>query len=261
MSASTHRMPAIFFGHGNPMNALADNTYTRAWRELGAALPMPRAILCISAHWYTEGTAVTAEEAPRTIHDFGGFPRELFEFQYPARGSAELVAEVRELLGPNVGLDRAWGLDHGTWSVLCHVYPAADVPIVQLSIDETLPAQAHYSIGRALAPLRERGILIVGSGNLVHNLHTYAWGKQAQSPYDWTVRFETQARGWMLAGEHEPLIGYEHLGRDAMMSVPTPDHYLPLLYVLGTQHPQDDVTFPIDGIDGGSVSMLTVRLG
>jgi 4,5-DOPA dioxygenase extradiol len=243
------------------MNALADNEYTRAWRAIGEAIPRPRAILCISAHWYTQGTAITDNAAPRTIHDFGGFPRELFEFQYPARGSAELVQEVRDVLGANVQPESAWGLDHGTWSVLCHVYPNAEVPVVQLSMDETLPAASHYTIGQALAPLRERGVLIIGSGNLVHNLHAYAWGRQSQAPYDWAVRFESQARGWMLAGEHAPLIGYEHLGRDAMLSAPTPDHYLPLLYVLGAQHPQDDVTFPVDGIDGGSVSMLSVQLG
>jgi 4,5-DOPA dioxygenase extradiol len=254
-------MPAVFFGHGNPMNALADNAYTRAWRDIGKALPQPRAVLCISAHWYVPGTALTAMATPRTIHDFGGFPQALFEFQYPAPGSPELACEVQQLLGPQARLDDRWGLDHGTWSVLCHVYPNADVPIVQLSIDETLPAAAHYGIGQRLAPLRERGVLIIGSGNLIHNLHTYAWGRHAQQPFDWAVRFENSAREWMLAGVHQPLIDYETLGADAALAAPTPDHFLPLLYVLGAQLPEDEVTFPVQGVDGGSISMLAVRLG
>jgi 4,5-DOPA dioxygenase extradiol len=249
----------IFFGHGNPMNALADNVYTRGWRQLCSTFPKPRAVLCISAHWYVPFTAVTAMQSPRTIHDFGGFPRELFEFQYRAPGSSEIAAEVSNLVGAQ--LDNAWGLDHGSWSVLCHCYPDADVPVLQLSIDETLTARDHYRLGAALAPLREQGILIVGSGNLVHNLHTYGWGRRAVEPYDWAVRFEQQARAWMLAGEHQPLIDYETLGQDAALSAPTPDHYLPLLYVLGAQLPGDKVSFPIEGVDGGSISMLSVQLG
>ncbi|HWK48559.1 MAG TPA: 4,5-DOPA dioxygenase extradiol [Steroidobacter sp.] len=260
MSAS-QRWPVIFFGHGNPMNALADNVYTQGWRQICESLPKPRAVLCVSAHWYVPYTAVTAMPLPRTIHDFGGFPRELFEFQYPAPGSASIAAEVAGLLGPTVTLDDSWGLDHGAWSVLCHCYPDADVPVLQLSIDETLTAQDHYRLGSSLAPLREQGILIVGSGNLVHNLHTYGWGRRVVEPYDWAVRFEQQARAWMLAGDHEPLINYEQLGKDAALSAPTPDHYLPLLYVLGAQQPGDQVTFPIEGVDGGSISMLTVQLG
>lgn len=260
MSAAP-RMPVIFFGHGNPMNALADNEYTRAWRNICASIPRPRAVLCISAHWYVPHTAVTAMPTPRTIHDFGGFPRELFEFEYPAPGSIEVATEVRDLLGPTVQLDDTWGLDHGAWSVLCHCYPDADVPIVQLSINETLPAQAHYQIGSALAPLRDRGILIVGSGNLIHNLHAYGWGRRVIEPYDWAVRFESQARAWMQSGQHQPLIDYETLGRDAALSAPTPEHYLPLLYILGAQQPEDQVSFPVEGVDGGSISMLSVQIG
>ncbi|WP_206606054.1 4,5-DOPA dioxygenase extradiol [Steroidobacter cummioxidans] len=259
--SAPQRLPVIFFGHGNPMNALADNVYTQGWRQICESFPKPRAVLCVSAHWYVPYTAVTAMQSPRTIHDFGGFPRELFEFQYPAPGSPEIAAEVGELLGSAVTLDESWGLDHGAWSVLCHCYPDADVPVVQLSIDETLTAQDHYRLGRSLAPLREQGILIVGSGNLVHNLHTYGWGRRVMEPYDWAVRFEQQAREWMLAGDHDPLINYEQLGKDAALSAPTPDHYLPLLYVLGAQLPGDQVTFPIEGVDGGSISMLTVQLG
>jgi len=255
-------MPAIFFGHGNPMNALARNAYTEAWARLGREIRKPRAVLCVSAHWYKPGTSVTAMPQPRTIHDFGGFPRELFEVQYPAPGDAAVAREVQQALAPlDVEPDQSWGLDHGTWSVLCHVFPNADVPVLQLSIDESLPAAAHYEIGRQLAALRERQILVIGSGNLVHNLHTYAWGRHDPQPFDWAVRFETQAREWMLAGNHRPLIGYETLGRDASLSAPTPEHFLPLLYVLGASRADDAVTFPVEGVDGGSISMLAVKVG
>ncbi|MBL8272125.1 4,5-DOPA dioxygenase extradiol [Steroidobacter sp.] len=258
--SATPRLPAIFFGHGNPMNALADNVYTRAWRQTCAALPKPRAVLCVSAHWYVPYTAVTAMPKPKTIHDFGGFPRELFEYQYPAPGSPDVAVEVRELLGPQVRLDDVWGLDHGAWGVLCHSYPDADVPVIQLSIDETLTAQQHYELGGKLAALRDRGILIVGSGNIVHNLHAYGWGRRVVEPYDWAVRFEQQVRASLLAGDHQPLIDYEQLGKDAALSAPTPEHYLPLLYVLGARLPGDTVSFPVDGVDGGSISMLSVQL-
>jgi 4,5-DOPA dioxygenase extradiol len=258
----TDVFPAIFFGHGNPMNALQTNAFTRGWREIGERLPRPRAILSISAHWYVPETGVTVSTSPRTIHDFGGFPRELFEVRYPAPGDPDLARRVQKLLAPvAVALDESWGLDHGTWSVLKHVYPEADVPVVQLAIDETKPARFHYDVGRRLASLREEGMLIVGSGNLVHNLHTYAWGRHMPEPYDWAVRFEDQARRLMLANEPKPLVEYETLGKDALLSIPTPDHYLPLLYVLGARRAEDTVTFPVEGVDGGSISMLTVELG
>ena len=253
------RMPAIFFGHGNPMNALEENRYTKTWREIGQSIPRPKAIVAISAHWYLPATLVTAMEQPRTIHDFGGFPRELYAVRYGAKGDAKLASRLTRLLGANE--DHQWGLDHGTWSVLCHVFPNADVPVVQLSIDETQPPTFHYDLGTRLAPLRDEGILIMGSGNLVHNLHAYAWGRHPAEPFDWAVRFEKQARDMLLAGNDEPLIDYESLGRDAILSAPTPDHYLPLLYVMGARSKDDAVTFPVEGIDGGSVSMLTVRLG
>jgi 4,5-DOPA dioxygenase extradiol len=255
-------LPAIFFGHGNPMNALLDNVYTAAWRRIGDTTARPRAILSISAHWYVPGTGVTVSTAPRTIHDFGGFPRELYQVRYPAPGDPALAARVRDLLAPlPVALDDAWGLDHGTWSVLRHVYPAADVPIVQLSIDETQPAVFHYEIGRRLAPLREEGVLIVGSGNLVHNLHAYAWGRHLPDPYDWAVRFEADARALLAAGDTKPLVDYEGLGPDARLAIPTPDHYLPLLYIVGTRQRGDAVRFPVEGVDGGSISMLAVQVG
>lgn len=256
------RMPAVFFGHGNPMNALLRNAWTDGWAMIGRDIPKPRAVLCVSAHWYVPATQVTAMLAPRTIHDFGGFPRELFEVEYPAAGDPKLARRVQGLLAPiPTGLDQQWGLDHGTWSVLRHVFPDADVPIVQLSIDETRPAEFHYETGKRLAPLREEGILVVGSGNLVHNLHAYAWGRHGVEPLDWAVRFEAGARQLLDAGNHEPLVHYESLGRDATLAAPTPDHYLPLLYVIALQVPGEHVSFPVAGFDGGSVSMLTVRIG
>lgn len=255
-------LPAIFFGHGNPLNALQQNSYTQAWRALGNSLARPKAILCVSAHWFVPQTGVTITTAPRTIHDFGGFPRELYEVKYPAPGDPGLARRVQKLLAPlAVNLDESWGLDHGTWSVLCHVYPQADIPVVQLSIDETRPPAFHYEIGRRLAPLRDEGVLIMGSGNLVHTLHAYAWGRHAVEPFDWAVRFERSVREMLVAGEHAPLIDYEKLGRDAMLSIPTPDHYLPLLYALATRQQGEAVSFPVTGVDGGSISMLTVRVG
>lgn len=256
-------MPAFFLGHGSPMNALRENSWSRAWAALGAALePRPRAVLAVSAHWYITGTAVTAMEAPRTIHDFGGFPRELFAVRYPAAGDPALAARVAALLAPlPVRADHEWGLDHGTWSVLKHVFPEADVPVVQLSIDETMPPAFHYELGRRLSVLRDEGVLIVGSGDVVHNLEAYAWGGHPAQPYDWALRFEGAVRERLLAGDHAALIDYGASGRDALLSVPTPEHYLPLLYALGASVPQESVTFPADGIDGGSVSMLAVRFG
>jgi 4,5-DOPA dioxygenase extradiol len=259
---TTNRMPALFFGHGNPMNALQQNAWTEQWAAIGKGMPRPRAILSVSAHWYPPATLVTAVEKPRTIHDFGGFPKPLFEVQYPAPGDLDLCRRVRDVLAPvNVGFADDWGLDHGTWSVLVHVFPDAGIPVVQLSIDETKPAQFHYDLGRRLARLRDEGVLIMGTGNLIHNLHAYGWGRHVPEPYDWAVRFERYARERMLAGEHQPLIDYEQLGRDAMLAAPTPDHYLPLLYILGAQQPGDRVSFPVEGVDGGSVSMLSVQVG
>jgi 4,5-DOPA dioxygenase extradiol len=256
-------MPAIFFGHGNPLNAIRQNHYTEAWANIGASIPRPQAILCVSAHWYFPATAVTGMLQPRTIHDFGGFPPELYQVEYPAPGSPDLARRVRELLSlVPVGIDeRSWGLDHGTWCVLRHVFPQADIPVVQLSIDETKPPQFHYDLAKSLAPLRDEGVLVMGSGNLVHNLHTYAWGRHEVEPFDWAVRFETLARELLVNGNDTPLIDYEILGRDAMLSAPTPDHYLPLLYVIGLRRPDDRVTFPVEGFDGGSISMLTVQVG
>ncbi len=255
-------MPVVFLGHGNPMNALSKNSYTEGWSSIGRSVPRPRAVLAVSAHWYIPGCAVTAMSSPRTIHDFGGFPRELYQIEYPAPGSPDLARHVKDLLSPlQVGLDETWGIDHGTWSVLAHVFPKADIPVVQLSIDERQPPPFHYEMGKRLASLREEGVLVIGSGNLVHNLHTYAWGRHEVQPFDWAVRFEKHVRDLLLKSEHAPLINYEGLGEDALLSVPTPDHYLPLLYILGLRREHDKISFPVEGVDGGSVSMLSVRIG
>lgn len=258
----TGTLPVIFFGHGNPMHAIKSNEYTEGWRKIGQSIPRPEAILVVSAHWYIPETSVTVSAVPRTIHDFGGFPSDLYKLQYPAPGSPDLARRVQELLMPlQLTPDNNWGLDHGTWSVLTHVYPDADIPVVQLSIDESKPASFHYEIGQKLKPLRDEGVLIIGSGNLVHNLHTYAWGRNMPEPYDWAVRFEMSAKQMILAGEHDHLINYEQLGRDAMLSIPTPEHYLPLLYILGATHKNENIKFPIEDVDGGSISMLTVQVG
>ena len=255
-------MPVIFFGHGNPMNALEDNAYTQAWSRIGERIGRPKAVLAISAHWYVPATLVTSSERPRTIHDFGGFPKSLYEVVYPAPGDPALAARVAGALAPAVVLpDLRWGLDHGTWSVLTHVFPHADVPIVQLSIDETQPPAYHYALGKRLAALRDEDVLIVGSGNVVHNLEAYAWGRHPAEPLDWAVRFETRARELISAGDDASLVDYEALGNDAMLSAPTPDHFLPLLYVLGARRAGDRVAFPVEGFDGGSISMLAVEIG
>jgi 4,5-DOPA dioxygenase extradiol len=260
----TKPMPTLFFGHGNPMNAIEVNAYTKGWAAIGIQVPQPKAVLSISAHWYFPGiTSVTAMTAPMTIHDFGGFPEELYRVKYPAPGDPTLASRVQNLLEPiiRVGRDEEWGLDHGTWAVLRHVFPRTDVPVVQLSIDERQPAAFHYEIGKRLAPLRDEGILVIGSGNLVHNLHAYAWGQRCVEPFDWAVRFEKQVRELLLAGNDGPLIEYEKFGRDAILSVPTPDHYLPFLYVIALRREDEQVTFPVEGVDGGSVSMLAVKIG
>lgn len=256
-------MPVFFFGHGSPMHAIGDDRYARAWSALGVSIPRPRAILAVSAHWYITETAVTAMAAPRTIHDFGGFPAALYNVEYPAPGSPELAARVAQLLHPfEVRADQSWGLDHGTWSVLRHIYPQADVPVVQLSIDLGRPAQFHYELGQRLAPLRDEGVLIVASGNIVHNLYAYQWDAPEAPPYPWAARFEQQVRDALLADTPHPLIAYDTaMGEESAPSVPSPDHYLPLLYAVGARRKSDALSFPVEGFEGGSMSMLTVRFG
>jgi 4,5-DOPA dioxygenase extradiol len=258
---SPNRQPVIFFGHGSPIYAITANRWTQTWKTLATQFPRPKAILSVSAHWYTRGVGVTAMKAPKTIHDFGGFPQALFEVQYPAPGSPELARRVQQLLQPRqVQLDEdQWGLDHGTWSVLVHAYPEADIPVVQLSIDGTQPGAFHYAIGQALKPLRDEGVLVIGSGDVVHNLRMMQ--RQDAPAFDWAERFEAKAIELISKGEHGPLIDYPSLGRDAMLSIPTPDHYFPMLYVLGMQEPGEPVSFPTQGIDIASVSMLSVAIG
>ena len=255
-------MPAVFFGHGNPMNAIQSNTYTESWQKFGQSIPRPKAILAISAHWYGPDMAVSGNTSPETIHDFYGFPRELFEYTWPAPGSPELALRVQKLLQPlDVHFDEHRGLDHGTWAVLCHVFPDADITVVQLSVDERKPPEFHYQIGRLLQPLRDEGVLIVGSGNIVHNLRTYVWEDKKVQPFEWALRFESATRKLMLEGKDRELAEYLRLGKDARLSVPSPDHFLPLLYVLGLRKEHDQVSFPVEGIEGGALSMLSVRIG
>jgi 4,5-DOPA dioxygenase extradiol len=260
-TAAKVRMPVIFFGHGSPMNTLASNRYTEAWRKLGASVSKPKSILAISAHWFTRGTAVTAMANPRTIHDFGGFPQALFDVQYPAPGDPQLAARVRELLAPvEVLLDQSWGLDHGTWSVLAHAFPDARIPVVQLSMDGTKPALFHYEIGRRLAPLREEGVLVVGSGNVVHNLMLMRRGEDVPA-FDWAKRFNDKVREALSSGDHPALIDFERLGEDARLSVPTPEHFLPLLYIAALQVEGETMTFAVDGYEAGSLGMMTAVAG
>ncbi len=257
------RMPALFLGHGSPMNVLEENHYTLSWRGLGSRLPRPSAILAISAHWYTDGTAVTAMAQPRTIHDFGGFPDALYQTEYPAPGSPALAKQVADILSPlPVRLDQQWGLDHGSWGVLIKLYPEADIPVVQLSLDRRQPATYHFELGRKLAVLREQGVMIVASGNVVHNLRAASW--QAEAPaYPWAQGFNQYVHdnlNWQgEAGQH-PLVNYlQHPG--AALSNPTPEHYLPLLYVLGACQADENAAVVVDGIEMASLSMLSVQVG
>ncbi|WP_338493392.1 4,5-DOPA dioxygenase extradiol [Erwinia aphidicola] len=260
---SHSRMPALFLGHGSPMNVLEENIYTETWRELGKTLPRPKAIIAVSAHWYTRGTAVTAMEKPRTIHDFGGFPQALFDTHYPAPGSPALAQQVADALAPiAVELDREWGFDHGSWGVLIKMYPDADIPVVQLSVDGTRPPAYHFELGRKLAALREQGIMIVASGNVVHNLRMVRWGGDAAA-YPWAESFNQYVRdnlSWEGESEQHPLVNFmQHEG--AALSNPTPEHYLPLLYVLGARAAGEAIAIPVDGIVMGSLSMLSVQVG
>ena len=254
------RMPALFIGHGSPMNALERNRYSECWRALGVALPKPKAVLCISAHWLTRGLAVTAMPRPRTIHDFGGFPQALFDVQYPAPGDAALAQRVCEVLSPlPVVLDAEWGLDHGAWSVLVHLFPEVDVPVLQLSLDAGQPEAFHYAIGQKLAVLRDEGVLILGSGNVVHNLRRL--NMQNGAAYDWATRFGAFARSAIESRDHAALINWPAQGPDAAQSNPTPEHYWPLLPILGAQGADEAARVVVDGIELGSISMLSVQVG
>ncbi|MBI5870366.1 MAG: 4,5-DOPA dioxygenase extradiol [Actinobacteria bacterium] len=257
----TEKMPALFVGHGSPLNGIEDNTYSRAWKELGGRLPRPAAVLSVSAHWLTHGTSVHTSPRPRTIHDFWGFPEELYGIEYACPGAPELAEDLISLVRKTrVERDRDWGLDHGTWVPLLRLFPDADIPVFQLSIDMSKPSEFHYRIGKELAPLRDKGVLIVGSGNIVHNLGRVDYDPDAD-PYDWSIEFDELSRKLIEEGDHEALIEYTRLGPAAMLSIPTPDHYWPLLYILALKGQEETVGFPVNGIAHGSVSMRAVAIG
>ena len=257
-------MPLLFLGHGSPMNAIEENEFVTGFREVGKTLPKPKAILCISAHWETRGTYVTAMDNPMTIHDFGGFPQPLFEVQYPAPGSPVLALETQKMVTKTtVGLDQKWFLDHGCWSVVKHLYPEADVPVIQMSLDYYQTPQFHYDLAKELASLRNKGILIVGSGNLVHNLHKVAWEKLNEIGYgfDWALEANDKMKKYMLNGDHQKLINFKSEGKAFDLAIPTPEHYLPLLYILGLKEDQEELTIFNDKAVAGSLTMTSVKIG
>jgi 4,5-DOPA dioxygenase extradiol len=257
------KLPFFFVGHGSPMNGIEENDYSTYWKELGTKLPKPKAILCISAHWLTTGTFVTAMGAPQTIHDFGGFPKELFNVNYPAPGNPELATEIKNLITTtSVGLDHEWGLDHGCWTIVRQMYPDADIPVLQLSIDYSQSAQYHYDLAKQLASLRKKGVLILGSGNMVHNLGMVAWDRLNESfGFDWTLEMNDLFKQKITDSDHQALINYHHLHTAAKLAIPTPDHYYPLIYTLGLQEETDAVTFFNDQAVAGSLTMTSVQFG
>lgn len=261
---NTPRMPVLFVGHGSPMNAIEENEFVEGWRNIGKTIPCPKAILCVSAHWETKGTFVTAVPKPQTIHDFGGFPKALFDVQYPAPGSPELAHETKRIITKTtVGLDEKWGLDHGAWSVIRRIYPEADVPVIEMSLDYGQGPQHHYELGKQLAALRNKGVLIIGSGNLVHNLRMVAWNKMNEPEYgfDWVIQANDKFKQLIQSGNHKELINYTSLGREVQLAVPTPDHYLPLLYTLALKEENEAVSFFNDKAVMGSLTMTSVRIG
>jgi 4,5-DOPA dioxygenase extradiol len=261
--SNTEKMPVLFLGHGSPMNAIEENQFVTGFRNLAKTLPQPSAILCISAHWFTSGTKVTAMEMPRTIHDFGGFPQELFEVQYPAKGSPELALATKQLLTPvAVELDEDWGLDHGAWSVIKHLYPEANVPVIQLSIDYTKSAQYHFELAQKLSALRTKGILIVGSGNIVHNLRLvdYRNFDKDNYGYDWAIEARETVNKYLVDGNFQPLIDFEKQSQAFQLAIPTPEHYLPLIYTLGLKGKTEELSLFNDKLLAGSLSMTSVKI-
>jgi 4,5-DOPA dioxygenase extradiol len=260
---NTIAMPALFIGHGSPMNAIDDNEFSKKWEEIGKTLPKPEAILCLSAHWETKGTFVTAMQKPATIHDFGGFPKELFEVQYPADGSPSLANETKSLITKaEVGLDDKWGLDHGCWSVVCHLYPDADIPVIQMSLDYYQTPQYHYELAKELSALRKKGILILGSGNIVHNLGMVAWDRlnSKEFGYEWAIEANEKMKKYIIQNEHDQLINFRSQGKAYNLAIPTPEHYLPLLYVLALKEESENVTFFNDKLIAGSLSMTSLKI-
>lgn len=262
--SSTERMPVLFLGHGSPMNAIEENEFVAGFRKIGAEIQTPNAVLCISAHWETRGTFVTAMEKPRTIHDFGGFPQALFDVQYPAPGSPQLAKETQGLVTKTqVGLDEKWGLDHGAWSVIKHLYPNADVPVIQMSLDYNQSPQYHYELARELSALRKKGVLIVGSGNMVHNLRLVAWNKlnEAGFAFDWAIEAGEKMKSHIRSGDHRQLIDFQSQGRAFDLAIPTPEHYLPLLYTLALQEKDESAVLFNDKAVGGALTMTSVKIG
>ncbi|MGE5521161.1 MAG: 4,5-DOPA dioxygenase extradiol [Candidatus Dadabacteria bacterium] len=257
-------MPVLFIGHGSPMNGIEDTEFSRRWTQMAKEIPTPKAVLVVSAHWFTKGTRITAMDFPETIHDFGGFPDELFAVQYPAPGNPVLAKETAELLhSAHVELDHDWGLDHGAWTIIRHMYPEANIPVLQLSIDYTKAPQYHYDLAKELNALRKKGVLIIGSGNMVHNLRMVAWNRLNDPgyAYDWAIQTNNQFKELIQADDHKALINYTSLGKEAMLAIPTPEHYLPLLYTLGLKNNKDNVSFFNDKAVGGSLTMTSVKLG
>jgi 4,5-DOPA dioxygenase extradiol len=261
---NSEKFPVLFVGHGSPMNAIEENEFVAGWRNVGKTIPRPNAILCVSAHWETRGTFVTAMEKPKTIHDFGGFPAELFEVQYPAPGSPELAKETKGLLKKTeVGLDEKWGLDHGCWSVVKHLYPDADIPVIQLSLDYFQSPQYHYDLSKELSSLRKKGVLIIGSGNMVHNLRMVSWEKIDEPGYgfDWAIEANEKMKKFILSNEHKSLIGYKQQGVAFNLAIPTPDHFLPLLYSLALKEENEKIEVFNDKAVGGSLTMTSIKIG
>lgn len=261
--SNTEKMPVLFLGHGSPMNAIEENQFVTGFRNLAKTLPKPNAILCISAHWFTNGTKVTAMEMPRTIHDFGGFPQELFAVQYPAKGSSELAIKTQELLSPTaVELDHHWGLDHGAWSVIKHLYPDADIPVIQMSIDYTKSGQYHFELAQKLSALRSKGILILGSGNIVHNLRLVDFHNFDKDNYgfDWAIEARAVINDFLLDGNFQPLIDFEKQSKAFQLAIPTPEHYLPLIYTLGLKGKSEELSLFNDKLVAGSLSMTSVKI-
>jgi 4,5-DOPA dioxygenase extradiol len=261
--SNTEKMPVLFLGHGSPMNAIEENQFVAGFRNMAKTLPQPNAILCISAHWFTKGTKVTAMEMPRTIHDFGGFPKELFAVEYPAKGNPELAIATKELLLPTeVELDHEWGLDHGAWSVIKHLYPEANVPVIQLSIDYSKSPQYHFELAQKLSALRHKGILIIGSGNIVHNLRLVDFYNMDIDNYgfDWAIEAREKVNSYLLDENFQALIDYEKQGQALQLAIPTPEHYLPLIYTLGLKEKQEELSLFNDKLLGGSLSMTSVKI-
>ncbi len=257
-------MPALFIGHGSPMNGIEDNEFSQTWSAMAGSIPIPKAVIVISAHWLTNGTRITAMPFPKTIHDFGGFPESLYQVQYPVRGNPSLAQEVKELVkNAVVELNHDWGLDHGAWTVVRHMYPDASIPVLQISIDYTKNMQFHYDLARELVALRKKGILVIGSGNLVHNLKLVAWDKLSllDYSYDWAAEISTRLKKLILNNDHTQLINYPSLGKEALMAIPTPDHYIPLLYTLGLQDPNEPISLFNDKAVGGSITMTSIKVG